>query len=299
MKRILFALAATVFACSCMTPKSSRKLDDAVPAFFPPEKVANYERDVVWASPGGVDLTLDVSWPEGDGPFPVLLWIHGGGWEMFSKEANEGLARYIANRGYVVFNANYRMAPEVEMKTIVEDALGVTIWVKDHAAEYHGDPERFAVSGHSAGGHLCAMVAVACGDDFFDPTYKSAEGNDCSVDLSIPVSGVYDFIARGKEDPERWGPIFGATYSEDPGLYEKCSPISYVRPGLAPTLVVYAEEEDLRAANEDWIRRLNEAGVPVESHMQPGVDHLWPTWHWKKPAQESYDRMVRFLDENL
>ncbi len=297
--KIIAALFCLTAVCGCLTSKSSQRLDDMVPKLVPPEEVANYERDVIWASPGGRDILLDASWPEGDGPFPVLVWIHGGSWEFFSKEANEGLARFITNRGYVVFNVNYRMAPEVPIKTIVEDAMGVVIWAKDHAADYNGDPHRLAVAGHSAGGHLCAMVTTACGDPFFTPTYQSDSGADCRVSAAVPVSGVYDFIARGKEDPEKWERVFGVSYPDDPSLYERMSPITRVRADLPPQLVVYAGDEELREANENWIAALEAAGAPVTSYMEPDVDHVWIIWHWKKPALNTYAKIVEFLDSEL
>jgi len=298
--RMGWIILAGMFFAGCMTPGMSRQIDDLVPAVFRPEQVAHYARDVVWASPSGKKLKLDVSWPEGEGPFPVLVWIHGGAWEDFSKEANVGLARYITNRGYVVVNVNYRTAPQFQMKTIVEDAFGAVIWAKDHAADYHGDPSRVAVAGHSAGGHLAAMVATACGDPFFTPTYRSAKGNDCSVQAAIPVSGVYEFDSLIREEGgKRWARVFGVLPEEDPELFAKCSPESYLRADLPPQLVLWGEEDFLREQNEKWVADLKQAGAPVEGYMALGQDHLWPTWHWKKPAQDSYDRMVKFLDEQL
>jgi acetyl esterase/lipase len=294
---LIFCLVVSV--SGCLTTKTTDMMDDLSPILVPPEKVANYDRDVVWASPGGRDIKLDVSWPAGEGPFPVLVWVHGGGWEYFSKEGNEGMARYITNRGYVVVNANYRMAKEVTMKTMVEDAFGIVIWTKDNIEKYNGDPNRVAVSGHSAGGHLESMVTVACGDPYFTPTYKSEKGNDCTVKASIPVSGIYDFTERGEEKVDWTTKIFGVSYKEDPELYEKCSPISYVKADLPPQLIVYAEKEGLRPAAEDWVNRMKETGAPVESYMEPGVNHAWPSFHWRKPAQNTYDRMIKFLDENL
>ncbi|OGP59181.1 MAG: hypothetical protein A2V67_07750 [Deltaproteobacteria bacterium RBG_13_61_14] len=298
--RMGWIILAGMFFAGCMTPGMSRQIDDLVPAVFRPEKVAHYARDVVWASPSGKKLKLDVSWPEGEGPFPVLVWIHGGAWEDFSKEANVGLARYITNRGYVVVNVNYRTAPQFQMKTIVEDAFGAVIWAKDHAADYHGDPSRVAVAGHSAGGHLAAMVATACGDPYFPPTDPSTKGNDCSVQAAIPVSGVYEFDSLIREESgKRWQRVFGVLPEEDPELYRRCSPRSYLRADLPAQLVLWGEEDFLREQNEKWVAELKEVGAPVEGYMALGQDHLWPTWHWKKPAQDSYDRMVKFLDEQL
>jgi acetyl esterase len=264
------------------------------------EKVAQYDRDVTWLKAGGTELKVDVSRPEGKGPFPVVVWFHGGGWKKYSKESNEGLARYVTNRGYVVMNFNYRMAPDYKMKTIIEDAMGALIWAKDNAAKYYGDPTRIAVAGHSAGGHLAAMVASACGDPFFTPSCQSKQGNDCKVTVSVPVSGVYDFTATGKNGRgERMDDIFGATPDQDPELYKKCSPLTYIRKNLPPQLVVYAEKEPLRKHEEKWIAALQSAGAPVESYMQPNVNHLWVTWHNTKAAQQTYDRIVKFLDETL
>lgn len=300
MRYFRWVILAGVVFTGCMTPGMSRQVDNLVPVVFRTEKVAHYQKDVVWAEPGGKKLRLDVSWPEGEGPFPVQVWIHGGAWEDYSKEANVGLARYLTNRGYVVINVDYRTAPQFKMKAIVEDALGVVIWAKDHAEEYRGDPARLAVAGHSAGGHLAAMVAVACGDPYFTPTYQSAKGNDCTVQAAIPVSGVYEFDSLIREEGEkRWARVFGVTKAQDPELYAKCSPESYLRADLPAELVLWGEKDMLREQNEKWVAELQAAGAPVEGYMAMGQDHLWPTWHWKQPAKDSYDRMVKFLDERL
>lgn len=300
MKRMMVMGVVGALMAGCFTPRSSRKIDDLVPLVSPPEKVAHYAKNVVWTTVEGVQLKADVSWPDGRGPFPVLVWIHGGGWEQFSKEANVGLACYITNHGYTVVNMDYRMSPEVTMKTIIEDAMGAVIWAKDHAEEYGGDPARVAVAGHSAGGHLAAMIATACGDSYFRPAYQSRKGNDCKVQAAIPVSGVYDFGPHLEKDgPERWAEIFGAPPQADPRLYQKCSPVTYLRPDLPPQLVMWGEKDFLRQDNETWVKQLNAVGAPVESYMQPGVDHLWPTWHWTRPAKQTYDRMIEFLDQKL
>ena len=107
------------------------------------------------------------------------------------------------------------------MKSMVEDALGAVIWAKDHAARYKGDPDRIAVSGHSAGGHLAAMVTVAANDPYFTPTYQSDQGNDASVDIGIPVSGIFDFISRAADKDRSRGPLSSVV-------------VVQVRPGAAP-----------------------------------------------------------------
>lgn len=300
-KRFL-PVVLVIIASGCAGNEWSKRIDDYI-CMIPPEKVAHYERDVLWSSPDGYDLHLDVSWPDGEGPFPVLIWIHGGSWQKFSKDANEGLARYITNRGYTVFNIDYRMSPDVSMKTIIEDAMGAVIWAKDHAEEYNGDPSRVAVAGHSAGGHLAAMVLVASEETFFSPTYKSNAGNDSSVKCGIPVSGVFDISKKAMEPvndlSELWPKVMGVSYDKDPELYRMCSPVNYVRADLPPQLVIYAEDDFLRKDAEEWIKILEDSGATFDQYMQPDREHLWPTWHWQKAAKQTYDIMIEFLDENL
>jgi len=297
--RVLIGFLAAVFLAGCMTSKSSQIIDNFVPVMVPPERVANYSRNVVWIAPGGSKLLVDVSGPEGKGPFPVLVWLHGGSWEFFSKEANEGLARYITNRGYVVMNFNYRMVPEVSMKTIVEDALGAVEWAYDHAAEYNGDPQRMAVAGHSAGAHLATMTEVACDEPFFSPTYVSEKGRGCHARAFLPVSGVYDFRKEDAENPEQTERWMGTSLAADSMLYDKCSPVNYPLSRLPATLVLSADKDFLLKDNQQWFELIDQAGVKAELYIEPGVTHLWPTWHWKKPAKQTYDRMIKFLNENL
>ena len=161
----------------------------------PPEPVAEYERGLVWASADGTDIYADVSRPQGEGPFPVLVWFHGGAWKEGRKEHYRGLTCYITNRGYTVVNANFRLSPHVSMREMVEDAMGSIVWVKDNAEQFKGDPDRIATGGHSSGGHLAATAALACGDTYFTPTYQSVSGHGCGVICLIAVSGVFDFVS--------------------------------------------------------------------------------------------------------
>jgi acetyl esterase/lipase len=266
----------------------------------PPEHVEHYERDIVWASPGGRDIHADVSRPEGEGPFPMLVWFHGGAWKQGRKENSEGQARYISNRGYVVINANFRMRPEVTMKEMIEDAMGAVIWAKDHTGNFKGDCERLAVGGHSSGGQLAATVGVASGEPFFEPTYQSPSGNDCGVKCLVPVSGVFDFRPMIKTHGKKWLPdIFGASPAKAPDLYEKSSPASYLRSDLPPQLVVCGGKENLQIGSREWADNVRRAGSDVELYVQAGQRHSWLLKYWKPATKQTYDRIIQFLDEQL
>jgi acetyl esterase/lipase len=141
------------------------------------------------------------------------------------------------------------------------------------------------------------MICVAAGDPFFRP---SGSNGDPSVDCAIVVSGVFDMaeLAEG-EYRDHVSTVMGAAPEEDPELYRKCSPVSYLRRNLPPQLVVYAGDEFLRDEAEDWCHRLQRAGAPFEVYMEPDRGHAWVTWHWQEAAHRTYDRMIRFLDAEL
>ncbi len=124
-------------------------------------------KDVVWASPKGFNLTLDIAIPETKTKAkPVLVIFHGGGFLLNNKSIMTDLADSIASRTDVItVNANYRLLSDVGNTTaineIIEDGMGALLWVKDNIKQYGGDPNKVAVTGDSAGGHIAAMLVVA------------------------------------------------------------------------------------------------------------------------------------------
>ncbi len=259
----------------CVKPWLELKLDVAFDSH-------NRERlDVLWISPDGQDLKVDITWPRHKSSCPLLVLFHGGSWTQGwgDKKELQCLSRYMASRGYTVFNFNYRMAPDYKVPVQVEDAMAAVIWAKDHAREYNGDPSRVAVGGHSAGAHLATMVAIFCGDTRYTPAYKSKKGHDCSVDLCVSGSGYYNFYEWPEPTPSQPD---GITLSfllgdieERPELVRQCSPFFHVTKGMPVQLVLYGGKDHLRDENEAWVRKLREKGARVQYHLQPGMYHHW------------------------
>jgi acetyl esterase len=138
--------------------------------------------DVLWASPGGFDLTMDIYTPKsGEDSYPVVVMFHGGGWLINDKSIMDQASAYLATRGeYVICNVDYRLLADndnsVTLNQIVDDAFGSVLWVKDHIGHYGGDGTRIAVTGDSAGGHLSAMV-VNLGDRLSSAPFSQASPN--------------------------------------------------------------------------------------------------------------------------
>jgi acetyl esterase len=123
------------------------------------ERIAN----VPYLPDGIIEHQLDVYRPMGRaGPLPVVLYIHGGGFRILSKEALWIMALMFAREGYLVFNINYRLAPRDPFPAAVSDCCAALEWVVEHAAAYGGDPTRLVLAGESAGANLATALSIAC-----------------------------------------------------------------------------------------------------------------------------------------
>jgi acetyl esterase len=222
--------------------------------------------DVLWASPDGFELTMDIYTPKaGSAPYPVLVMFHGGGWLINDNSIMDQASAYLATHGrYVICNVNYRLLADndntVTLDQIVEDAFGAVLWVADNIDRYKGDGSRIAVTGDSAGGHLTAMVvnsghrlsSAGLGGDpsGFTPSYlpdgQSAEDialrGGLKVQAAIPNYGAYNFYQSALDGFEGWANIFwligGAlprgVFGDDinaidnPEYYQAVSPINHI-----------------------------------------------------------------------
>ncbi len=303
IKRTLMAILLVILfvEMGCDPRELSIQMENGYINDHPPEEVSQYFKDVPYVEIGGEELTLDISVPVGsnsDELFPVLMIIHGGGWMMHTNTIMEGMARYITNRGYVVFNINYRVLPHVEMEQIVEDCFGALIWIKEHAGEYNGDPDRIAVTGDSAGGHLTAMIVTQGDNPEFTPSYPGNSSNgsdhDMSVTCAIPTYGIFNFV----EMPQA-GSIIGETFQEAPERHYLLSPHFQVRQDLPPQLVMVGDLDFLFFENINYVISLMEVGAPIElwvSHLQT---HAFLNNYWDESGQNGYDRMIEFMDKHL
>ena len=161
---------------------------------------------------------------------PVLVYIHGGAW-MIGDKRQQGIPMMheMVQRGWVCAAINYRLSPRATWPAHIVDCKRAVAWVRQHIAEYGGDPGFIAVSGGSAGGHLSSLLALTPNEPEWQPGF---EDQDTSVDACIPFYGVYDMTG----DPARsgaYGPgtldllerrVMKTTRSADPLLFEQASP---------------------------------------------------------------------------
>ena len=222
---------------------------------------------------------LDVFAPAGGRRLPVLVFVHGGGWSMGHKSSGtlgmyDKTGETLARLGFVVVMPNYRLTPWVRHPEHIRDVARAFMWARTHAARYGGDPGCTFVGGHSAGGHLAALLAT-------DSSYLEALGGGArDVRGCVVVSGVFrigDFVERFARIPvlrylESMGPAFGM----DPEIRRAASPLSHVAASMPPFLVVYGDGEwyGLDRQAEEFVAAARGAGGRVESLRLERRNHV-------------------------
>lgn len=153
--------------------------------------------DIVLRHRDGYDLAADIYQPEAEGPFPTIVWFHGGSWSLMSKEFLKKLGMQWAEQGFVVLNVDYGLAPEHPFPYGLEDAIYALRWATTHIAEYKGRPDHVFVGGDSAGANLSAAAILALGDSTGELIADLDEGDLKGVNVSFAGAllfcGVFDF----------------------------------------------------------------------------------------------------------
>ncbi|HVE41378.1 MAG TPA: alpha/beta hydrolase [Planctomycetota bacterium] len=179
---------------------------------------------------------LDLYLPKGATKFPVLMWIHGGAWSFGDRAWYGDVGRRFAEEGIGAAIISYRLSPKVKHPAHVEDCARAFAWLREHVAEYGGDPERLFVSGQSAGGHLSALLAC-------DPQYlRALKVPDGALKGAIPMSGVYTIPALPPQSKGLLG-MFPVSFGSDPKVCRDASPSSHIA-GLSVPMLVITETED-------------------------------------------------------
>ncbi|WP_406690134.1 alpha/beta hydrolase [Saccharopolyspora sp. ID03-671] len=238
----------------------------------PPEDIATEDRTI--PGPAG-SIPVRIYTPAGEGPAPVIVYFHGGGWVVGDVEICDRPVRQIANRsGAVVVSVDYRLAPEHVYPAAFDDCYAATAWVAAHAAELGGDPRLVATAGDSAGGNLAAAVALAARD---------RQGPDLVAQLLIYPVTDFDFTTDSYiENGEGylltkgsmqwfWAHYLGAQdLGKDPCA---CPARADDLAGLPPAFVATAEFDPLRDEGEAYADELRSAGVPVTAKRYAGMLH--------------------------
>jgi acetyl esterase/lipase len=247
---------------------------------------------------------LDVYQPEvpREGGFPVLLQVHGGGW-MFGEKQHQALPlmNHLAARGWLCVACNYRLSPRASFPDHIIDVKRSIAWIREHAAEYGGNADFLAVTGGSAGGHLCALAALTPNFQAWQPGF---EASDTGVSAAVPCYGIYDFLDQDQLRPDMSMKEFLTRYvmkctpAENRELWEIASPLSHVAPEAPPMFVLQGTHDSMVRVEEarNFAGRLRAISDQVVVYGElPGAQHAFDVFHSVR-ADQTVNAVTAFLE---
>lgn len=255
-------------------------LTDMVSGISLPE--IRIQRDIPFAHPEGVELKLNTYQPLETGKYPTIVIIYGGAWRQGKPSNNEAFSRYMANQNYTVIAIDYRHAPKYQFPAQLEDVQTALQYIQGHADELEVDPQRMAIMGRSAGGHLAMLAA-------YQPNaieFRAVINYYAPVNLS---KGYYDLPSP---DPINIQSVLrnflGGTPEELPERYQEASPSSYLQPNLPPSLLIYAGRDHLVQAK--FGKRLDQ-NLQAEDNLSVYLEIPW--------AEHAFDSLFSGLSNQL
>ena len=256
-------------------------------------------RDVPYSKIGnGKELQMDIAYPDGKGPYPAVLLVHGGAWRFGKRQELKEWMEYLAKDGYVAATISYRLLPDMKFPDAVVDCKTAVRFLRANAEKYHVNKDKIGALGFSAGGYLVCMLGTADKEAGFEGTEYLDQSS--RVQAVVDFFGPTDLSAYGNDDSAQnstFAPMLGARFKEKPELYKKASPISYVGKANSPFLILHGTKDWLVPIEQSrtMCQKLKDAGVAAELIEIEGGGHGFEDADRFKTTQAT----TRFLAEKL
>ena len=227
--------------------------------------------------PEGSMLPIRIYVPQGQEPYGVCLYFHGGGWVLNNLDTHDDLVRRLAaHSGCVFINVDYRLAPEHKFPAAIEDAYAALTWVYSHAAQFGWDPRRIAVAGDSAGANLAAVACLMSRDRNGPPIAFQAliyPITDCDFERPSYRENSEGYFLTRREMIWFWDQyVVSEAQRREPYASPLLAPSLK---GLPPASIITAEYDPLRDEGEAYAAALRAAGVEVALHRYEGMIHAF------------------------
>ncbi|NLA35209.1 MAG: alpha/beta hydrolase [Actinobacteria bacterium] len=237
-----------------------------------------------------------------DAPRPAMLWIHGGGYVMGSYRNDADLiGPLVAETGVVVAAIEYSLAPESPYPTALEECYGALNWLRSDDAGLSVDPDRIGIAGLSAGGGLCAALAILARDRGEIPISFVVLDSPMLDDRRVTVSSRHEEIPLWTPESNvfGWASYLGDLSGRDDvpatAAPARCTDLG----GLPPTLISVGAVDGFRDEDIDYATRLSQAGVPCELHVYPGAPHGYRIFGATAVTEQSRTDIVRFVARQI
>ena len=240
---------------------------------------------------------LDVIVPKGDGPFPLVIWVHGGGWEGGSKESNPVVA-VLLDKGYAIAGVNYRLSKHAVFPAQIHDCKAAVRYLRANAAKYNLDPDRIGVWGASAGGHLVALLGTSC-------EVSELEGEVGIKTGTSRVQAVCDWF--GPTDLLKLSPpqakenavtrLLGGAPAAKKALAMSADPITHITRDDPPFLIIHGTNDRLVPLSQSELLHaaLKKANVETELVVLDGAGHGGKEF----ATEANRAKIVAFFDKHL
>ncbi len=270
--------------------------------------------DIVFATHDGVELMGDLYLPKGLAKAPVLVAVHGGGWQVGSRQFYRYWGLFFARAGYAVFSIDYRLGKDGTYPRAVYDTKAAVQFIRAKAAEFNLDPDRIGMIGDSAGAQLAALVALA--GDQFTSAYQDDATAKVPADVKAVVGfyGVYDMYAQwihdlaGRPEDKIVEKFLGVAATKNRRIYFDASPISYatVDHNKLRFLLIHGTHDDVvdpESQSGAFLTALTQAQFFARRIIIPGAGHFWTSEPFEAEphsyAAQTIPRLMRFLEGSL
>lgn len=256
------------------------------------------EKDVVYGEPGGTKLRMDIYRPDGPGPHPAVLMIHGGGWIGGDKSGYQQMGRFLAGQGYVACAVGYRLAPQFPYPAAFDDCQRAVRWIRAHARDYQVDRRAVGALGASAGGHLVGMLACRDTRDNSDRALSKFSSRPNAV---VPYYGAFELVRMWDIEQARrpltaW---LGGGPEGREKLYAETSPVALANRKACPHLIIHGDADTVNPVEQSRLyhEALRKHGVDSTLMILPGANHGWPAD--SDYAKQTDAAMLEFFRKHL
>ncbi len=221
--------------------------------------------DITFAQYGERTLAMDIYRPkQADGPLPAIICIHGGGWGKGSKIHHRKVAQALAAEGFVTASIDYRLSGEAIFPAHIHDCKAAVRYLRANSKQYGIDADHIGAIGHSAGGHLAALLATSAG-------VKELEGDggnnsvSSAIQAVVPMGGQTDFLSQRNREKSAsasiWQDFLGGSQDEVRETYRLASPLAHLDKNDPPVWLITGEKDDPSTRAESLRQKMDEFGI--------------------------------------